>query len=192
MDLGLLVIVAWCVLLGLSLGAFRMLVALSAFVGAVFVVELGSPWLRVLDSSEDIGGVGVWLRRVLASEVPVFQRAQLQALEVSGMHLVSVLRTVYLQVNLVCYAAAVAIGFLLALRSIETLWTVEAMRRSGRSAGALLGFLLGVFVIGFALKTIAFMGWWLHDPSITAQARNSVLFGIWGHWIALHGHGIFF
>ncbi len=192
LDLGLLAVVAWCVFAGLSLGAFRTLVALSAFVGAVFVVELGSPWLRLLDSVESIGGAGEWLRRVLAPDIPAFARVQLQALEVGWMRVAPLLRTVYLQVNLVCYAVAVATGFLLALRSIETLWTAGAMRRSSRGAGGLLGFLLGVFSVGFLLRIIAFAGWWLHAPSITALARRSMLFGMWGHWLALHHHGIFF
>ena len=192
LDLGLLIILAWCVLLGLAFGSFRMLVALSAFVGALFVAELGSPWLRLLDSTEDIAGVGAWLRRALAPDIPAFNRAQLQAIEVGGVHLAALMRTAYLQVDLICYAGAVAVGFLLALRSIETLWAVEAMRRSGRGAGALLGFLLGVVAIGFLLRMITLVGWWMHASWITVLARRSVVFGFWGHWLALHHHGIFF
>lgn len=192
LDLGLLAVVAWCILLGLSLGAWRMLVALAAFVGAMFVVELGSPWLRALDGTGDLGGAGEWLRRVLSADLPASYNVPLRRQEVDGIHLAAAIHTTYLQVTLVCYSVAVAVGFLLALRSLEVLWRAEAVKRSSRSAGGLLGLLLGGIAVGFLLRIIAFIGWWWRLAFIVTLARRSLLFGMWGRWLALHHHGIFF
>lgn len=192
LDLALVTILAWSILLGIILGLLRMLMALSTCIGVLFTVELGSPWLRLLDTSPGITGMDRWLRRILSPDLPVLHWAQLPAMATGGAHLATAMRVVYLQVNLLGYAAAVAIGFLLALRSLETLWTTEVLRRSNRLGGACLGAILGIGAILGTLRILVFVGWWMHPVWIGALVRNSAVFQFWGHWITLNHHGIFF
>ncbi len=192
LDLVLLVIFAWCILFGVALGAVRTLMTLSAFIGALFVIELGSPWLKLLQLYPEFLDVDRWLRRMLSPDIPVLRAVQSPVATGGRLNAFSVLHAAYLQVTLLSYAAAVGAGFLLALRSLETLRETEILRRSNSAGGVFLGIMLGVFAVLSVLRILPFVGWWMRWGWVGALVRKSAVFQLWGHWIALIHHGIFF
>ena len=186
LDVLLIAMVAWFAVMGYSLGAMRTLIYVSGVIGGAYMAEMGIPILRALHLDPFLSRqAGAWFRRVMEPYAPAQRTGAglAAALETGG-----VMRTwvhaVYEQALLVAYVGAVVFGFLMALRSYETIWPRGMEHESSRKIGILFGLFVGLYAVAFALHGLVALAWAERNPELRVWLYRSVLAHIWIRFIA--------
>lgn len=195
LDLALIGILGWTAFLGHAMGGFRALVRLSGLVGALYTIDVTSPWLRfVAMNGAAARSFNAWLQRLMDPVLPAWMQGSMRttwlALASGGRGMSSLFlaaRHTYLRVQILGYGLAVAFGFMMALRTFETVWPNDVRRASSGWIGALFGLASGLFLMGMMLRAMALWHWY-HDW----QPVRTLMYGsVIAHaWTVLRAHAI--
>lgn len=187
LDCAVLCTISWMGYLGYRLGAHRMVIQVSSFVGAYFVAREILPSLRAIGLNPTAATMfESWLKRLVDTVVPVFKPATAPAL--AGLPLapgasLQTWRSIYTGVLTLGYAACLYLGVHMARRCIDTLIETKA-RRPGAYLGAVIGTACGIWLALVGLETAAATAYGLHSVSLQGLFYRSLVARIWIQWIS--------
>lgn len=187
LDLVLIGTLGWAVLFGQIMGGFHALVRMSGLVGALYTIDATSPWLRFVATHAEVAKrFNDWLQRLMDPVLPAWARMSARiawpALAAGGRAmppLVLAARHTYLRAQILAYGLAVAFGFMMALRTFETVWPNDVRRAGSGWTGALFGLASGLFLAAMILRALALWHWFHGWRPVTALLYGSVLAHAW-------------
>jgi len=185
LDCAVLCTISWMGYLGYRLGAHRMLIQVSSFVGAYFVAREILPSLRVIGLNLTAATMfDAWLKRLIDTVVPVNKPATTPVLEGMPIPLgpsLATWRSVYTGCLTLGYASCLYLGVHMARRCMETLVETKA-RKPGAALGAVLGAACGIGLAFAELETVAATTYGLHSMSLQGLFYPSLVARIWIQW----------
>ncbi len=190
LDLIAIIVIGWCVLLGILVGPFRMLMIAAALTGSFFVVTKTAYWIEPpLHSPLIAQAFHQWLLHLMDKVIPV---AQVTPAIATGIPiytpLFQYLRSSYVQGIAYLYALGAGTALLIGFRSMHTLWPIGPQRAPLQQiGGALLGLCTGVYGV-FSMTQ------WLLTYMFIARNSKGLYFlhhSLFVHaWTVLQLHGI--